>query len=45
MKKKTQMKKTNVDNFKEVTHEIEFMFFFHILFRQQQFYMWKINTL
>ena len=28
MKKKTQMKKTNVENFKGVTHEIEFMFFF-----------------
>ena len=26
-KKKTQMKKTNAENFKEVTHEIEFMFF------------------
>ena len=27
LKKKPQMKKTNVENFKEVTHEIEFMFF------------------
>ena len=25
---KPQMKKTNVENFKEVTHDIEFMFFF-----------------
>ena len=25
MKKQTQMKKTNVENFKEVTHEVEFM--------------------
>ena len=30
MKKKTQMKKTNVANFKDVMHEIEFMFFFQI---------------
>ena len=27
MKKKPQTKKINVENFKEVTHEIEFMFF------------------
>ena len=27
MKKKTQMKKTNLENFKEGTHEIEFMLF------------------
>ena len=31
MKKKPQMKKTNVENLKEVTHEIEFMFFFSVL--------------
>ena len=27
VEEKTQMKKTNVENFKEVTHEIEFMLF------------------
>ena len=27
MKKKPQMKKTNVEYFKEVTHEIEFLLF------------------
>ena len=32
---KPQMEKTNVENFKEVTHEIESMFFFR----------WKIDRL
>ena len=32
MKKNPQMKKSNVENFKEVTHEIEFMLF-QIYFR------------
>ena len=45
MKKKQQMKKrkTNVENFEEVTHEIEFMFFY--TFRLVINYMWKIDRL
>ena len=41
MKKKTQMKKTNVENFKEVTHEIEFMLFSDLVLLTV--IMWKIG--
>ena len=38
------MKKTDVENFKEVTHEIEFMFCFRFNFANNN-YMWKIERL
>ena len=38
------MKKTDVENFKEVAHEIEFMFCFRFNFANNN-YMWKIARL